>query len=180
MNRKQSFRLLGDILFIQADAALAAIILNSNRRCAGHQRTKGIRRRLLSWAGVVGLALAGVSCGTGYSLISRFESLEAGREARSSVVFKLNHRPIKLELYMRVDEGSAVVELDHPDGRTIEYLKIDGPGIRELRKELPKEPGSWGLRVTASGGNVSYWAALHDRSGYIGPDDQARRLVERK
>lgn len=97
-----------------------------------------------------------------------------------SVVFKLNRRPIKLELYMRVDGGSAVVELDHPDGRTIEYLKIKGPGIRELRKELVKEPGSWGLRVSAIGGSVSYWAALHDHSEYIGADEQARHLVERK
>ncbi len=151
-----------------------------NRRRPGHPRAIGIRRGLLAWAGALGLALAGASCGQGYSLISHFESLEDGRENRANVVFKLNRRPIKLELYMRVDEGSAVVELDHPDGRTIEYLEIKGPGIRELRKELPKEPGSWGLRVSARGGSVSYWAALHDRSEYMGPDDQAKRLVERK
>lgn len=81
---------------------------------------------------------------------------------------------------MRVDEGSAVVELDHPDGRTTEYLEVKGPGIREVRKEYPKEPGSWGLRVTARGGSVSYWAAMHDGTRYMGPDAQARRLVERK
>jgi hypothetical protein len=138
------------------------------------------RRRLLAWAGALGLALAAASCGQGSALVSRVVSLEDGRENRSSVVFKLNRRPIRLELYMRVDEGSAVVELDHPDGRTIEYLEIKGPGIRELRKELPKEPGSWGLSVSAKGGSVSYWAALHDRSEYLGPDDQAKRLVERK
>jgi hypothetical protein len=72
------------------------------------------------------------------------------------------------------------VELDHPDGRTTDSLEIKGPGIRELRKEFAKEPGSWGLRVTAKGGTVSFWAALHDRKDFQGPDDQARRLVERR
>ena len=151
-----------------------------NRRRPSQPRAIGIRRGLMAWAGFLGLVLAGVSCGQGYSLVSHSESLDDGRENRTSVVFKLNHRPIKLELYMRVDEGSAVVELDHPDGRTIESLEFRGPGIRELRKELPKEPGSWGLKVRAKGGGVSYWAALHDRAEYIGPDDPARRLVERK
>lgn len=140
----------------------------------------GDRGQVLLMAGALCMALVGASCGQGYSMISHFQNLEDGREDRTSIVFKMNRRPIKLELYMRVDEGSAVIELAHPDGRTIDYLEIKGPGIRELRKELAKEPGSWGLNVSAKGGNISYWAALHDRSEYLGPDDQARRLVERK
>ncbi len=138
------------------------------------------RYRLLIQAGALGLALTGGSCGQSYSLVSHFQNLEDGREDRTSVVFKMNRRPIRLELYMRVDEGTAVVQLEHPDGRTIDYLEIKGPGIREYRKELAKEPGSWGLSISARGGNISYWAALHDRSEFLGPDDQARRLVERK
>ena len=120
------------------------------------------------------------SCGERYSLASNSESLIEGREGGISVAFNMNHRPVKLELYLRIDGGSAIVELDHPDGRTAESFEFKGPGIREFRKEFAKEPGNWGLRVTALGGGVSYWAALHDRKKYIGPEDEAKRLVERK
>ena len=127
------------------------------------------------------LALAAllVSCGERYSFASCSANLVEGRDDRTSVTFALNHRPIKLELYLRVEGGKAVVELDHPDGRTTESFEVLGPGIREIRKEYRKEPGSWGLRVSALGGNVSYWAALHDRKKYEGPDEDARRLVDR-
>ena len=149
-------------------------------RGPGHPRARGIARTLALAAGALAIALSAASCGDRYSYISRSESLADGREGRASVVFSLNRRPVKLELYIRVDEGTAVVELDHPDGRTTETLEIQGPGIKDIRKEFAKEPGSWGFSVTAKGGSVSYWAALHDRKRYQGPDSQARRLVERR
>lgn len=120
-----------------------------------------------------------VSCGETYSYTSNRESLADGRDGRASVAFALNRRPVKLELYLRVSGGKAVVQLDHPDGRTTEALELEGPGVREIRKEFDKEPGSWGLRIMARGGEVTYWAALHDRKKYVGPDDEAKRLVER-
>jgi hypothetical protein len=140
---------------------------------------KESRRALLGAAGILAVALSCASCRESYSYASSLESLADGREWRTSVAFALNRRPIRLELYLRLEGGSAVVELDHPDGRTTESFEVSGPGIRQLRKEFPKEPGSWGLRVRAKGGAVSYWAALHDRKRYQGPDDEARRAVER-
>ncbi len=129
---------------------------------------------------VLALAALALSCGERYSFSSKSANLVEGRDDRTSVAFSLNHRPVKLELYLRVEGGKAIVELDHPDGRTTESFEVQGPGVREIRKEYDKEPGSWGLRISAQGGGVSYWAALHDRKKYEGPDEDARRLVDRK
>ncbi len=119
------------------------------------------------------------SCGEAYpSAISRGTLFE-GREERASASFAMNGRPVRLEVCIRVDGTGATVEIDHPDGRTTEAIEVAGPGIRELCKEFPKEPGSWGLRLVARGGSAAYWAALHDRPKYLGPDEDARRLVER-
>ena len=127
------------------------------------------------------LAIAALcSCGESYASASCSGSLLDGRDGRASVAFSMNRRPVKLELYLRLDGSGALVEIDHPDGRTSEALEISGPGIRKIQKEFEKEPGSWGLRVAARGGAVAYWAILHDRKKYLGPDDDARRLVERK
>jgi len=103
-----------------------------------------------------------------------------GGENRSSVAFAMNERPVRLELLINVQGREAVVQIDHPDGRTTDSIEIRGPGIRELCKEFPKEPGSWGLRLSAKDGNVAYWVALHDRKKYIGPDESARRFVEKE
>jgi len=124
-------------------------------------------------------ALCAASCGETYSYTSNSERLADGKDGRTSVAFDMNRKPIKLEIYLRLSGGRAVVELDHPDGRTTEALEVEGSGIREIRKEFDKEPGSWGLRVSARGGTVTYWIALHDRKKFVGPDDEARRLVER-
>ena len=123
-------------------------------------------------------ALCG-SCGETYHASSGHGILTEGREERMSVAFAVNGRPVTLELLMRLEGTGATIELDHPDGRTTENIEISGPGIRELLKEFPKEPGSWGLRLVAKGGNAAYWVALHDRARYIGPDDAARLFVER-
>ena len=104
----------------------------------------------------------------------------AGSEARDSVSFAMNGRPVKLELLIRIDGPGATVEIDHPDGRTTDAIDVAGPGIRELCKEFPKEPGSWGIRVSAKDGSAAFWVALHDRKNYIGPDEAARRFVERE
>ncbi len=150
-----------------------------NSECPGHPYAKGLVRLIPFIFGVLALALTGSSCAEGYSFTSNCERLSDGHEGSTSVAFKMNHNPVKLELFLHVREGSAVIELDHPDGRTTESLEISGPCLRELRKEFAKEPGSWGLRVSAKGGSVLYWAALHDRKKYQGPDDQDRLLVER-
>jgi hypothetical protein len=92
----------------------------------------------------------------------------------------MNGRPVRLELYVNIEGSGATVWVDHPDGRNTETIEVPGPGIRELCKEFPKEPGSWALRMTAQGGGMEYWVALHDRRKYLGPDDEARRLVEKK
>jgi len=83
-----------------------------------------------------------------------------------------------LELYIELEASDAILELDHPDGRTIERIEVPGPGIREVKKEIPKEPGSWGLRLTVHNGKAAYWAALHDRKKFVGPDETGRQLVE--
>jgi len=85
-----------------------------------------------------------------------------------------------LELLIRVDGTGAIIEIDHPDGRTTETIEVAGPGIRQLCKELSKEPGNWGLRIVAKEGDAVFWVALHDRKKYIGPDEDARRYVERE
>jgi hypothetical protein len=104
--------------------------------------------------------------------------LSDGREERTSVSFAMNGRPVKLELYIRVEGTGLTVEIDHPDGRTTEAIEVAGPGIRELCKEFPKEPGSWGLRLVAKGGNAAFWVSMNDRKKYVGPDEDARRFVE--
>jgi hypothetical protein len=91
----------------------------------------------------------------------------------------MNGRPVKLELLISIEGSAATVEIDHPDGRTTESIDVSGPGIRELCKEFPKEPGSWGIRVIAKEGEAAYWIALHDRKKYMGPDEDARQFVER-
>jgi hypothetical protein len=144
----------------------------------GHPQPKERGHALLGAVGIFALALSAASCREGYAYAAFAGSLADGGSGRTSAAFALNRRPIKLELYLRLEGGSAVIELDHPDGRTTESLEVMGPGLRELRKEYPKEPGSWGLSVRAKGGAVSYWAALHDRKKYQGPDDEARRAVE--
>jgi hypothetical protein len=137
------------------------------------------RRALLGAAGILAVALSSASCGESYAYSSSREILPDGAEGRTGATFALDRRPIRLELYLRLEGESALVELDHPDGRTTESFEVSGPGIRQLRREFAKEPGSWDLRVRAKGGLVSYWAALHDRKRYQGPDDAARRAVER-
>jgi hypothetical protein len=106
--------------------------------------------------------------------------IPAGDENRSNVSFAMNGRPVRFELLIRVEGEAATIEIDHPDGRTTEAINVAGPGIRELCKEFPKEPGSWGLRMMAKEGDAAYWVALHDRKKYIGPDEDARRFVERE
>jgi hypothetical protein len=120
------------------------------------------------------------SCRDNFPASSSLGVLAEGREVGTSVDFAMNGRPVKLELCIRVEGTLATVEVDHPDGRTTEAIEVAGPGIRELRKEFPKEPGSWGLRLISKGGTAAYWVSLHDRKKYIGPDEDARRFVERE
>ena len=134
--------------------------------------------RLLAASAVLAACLLCSSCADGASYEAESTSLADGGDYSTSLRFALNHRPVRLELLVRVDSGKAIVELDHPDGRTTDSLEIDGPGLRAVRKEFPKEPGSWGLRVAARGGSVRFWEALHDRPGYAGPNEEARLAVE--
>jgi hypothetical protein len=134
----------------------------------------------------IGLAILAIavsaicaSCGEAYPTSTTRGRLFDGSEDRTSVSFAMNGRPVKLELCIRIDGTGATVAVDHPDGRTTEAIEVAGPGIRELCKEFPKEPGSWGLRLVAKGGSASYWVSLHDRKKYAGPDEDARRFVER-
>jgi hypothetical protein len=120
------------------------------------------------------------ACGDIYPSVTKRGTLSEGREEQDSVVFAMNGRPVKLELCIRLEGSGAVIELDHPDGRTIETIDVAGPGIRELCKEFPKEPGSWGLRLHPMGGGAAFWVSLHDRKKYIGPDEDSRRFVERE
>jgi len=138
--------------------------------------TKTARATILSVLPSV-LALSLASCGDGFRCASSSGVLDDGAEDRTSLSFPMNRRPVRLELFLRLDGGKALVTIDHPDGRTTESLPVEGAGIHELRKELPKEPGSWGLGLVAQGGTVTYWYALHDSSKYLGPDDEARRVV---
>jgi hypothetical protein len=126
------------------------------------------------------ISAAFVSCIDPYPTAINRGRLPQGDENRSSVSFAMNGRPVRLELLIRVEGAKATVEIDHPDGRTTEAIDVTGPGIRELCKEFPKEPGSWGLRMIANGGGAAYWVAFHDRKKYIGPDEDARRFVERE
>ncbi len=134
----------------------------------------------------VGLAILAIAiaalvsaCGEGYSYSVMKGRLEAGSDARTSAAFAMNRRPLRLEAYLRLSEGaSAAIVIDHPDGRTTDTLIVEGPGIRELMKEFQKEPGSWGLRLEARGGRISYWAAIHDKKKFAGPDEDERRQVE--
>jgi hypothetical protein len=123
------------------------------------------------------LALALSACGPGFSCATASGVLGDGAEDRASLSFSMNRRPVKLEVFLRLDGGKALVTIDHPDGRTSETLPVVGAGVHELRKELPKEPGSWGLGVIAEGGTVAYWYALHDSGAYLGPSEEARRVV---
>ena len=131
----------------------------------------------------IGLAIAVLalfaSCGDTYPSVFSHGIISEGRADRTSVAFAMNGRPVKLELCIRVEGTSATIKVDHPDGRTQETIEVPGPGIRELCKDFPKEPGSWGLQITANGGSVAYWVALHDRRNNAGPDDDSRRFVER-
>jgi hypothetical protein len=138
---------------------------------------KSCRRGLFALA----VAVLCLSCGESYSSSAIDGRLEDGRDGRTSALFSMNSRPVKIELYLRLSQGaSAIVVIDHPDGRTTETLSITEPGIREVKKEFPKEPGSWGLRIEAKGGALSYWAALHDRKEFVGPDDETKRMVDRE
>ena len=125
-------------------------------------------------------ALFCASCTSSGTFVSTRGVLGNGREAKASAVFAMNEKPVRLELYVKVEGSSVRVELDHPDGRTTDTLIVPGPGIRELCKDFPKEPGSWGLRLYSADGTATYWVAFHDKKGYVGPDDEARRLVEGK
>ena len=120
------------------------------------------------------------SCGEAYPSVTNRGTISEGGEDRANISFAMNGRPVRLELAIRVEGSGALIEIDHPDGRTVDSIEIPGPGIRELAKELPKEPGSWGIRITTRGGTAAYWVALHDRAKYIGPDDDSRRFVERE
>jgi hypothetical protein len=133
---------------------------------------------VLAALAVAACAALCASCSRPSTFISNRGVIDEGREAKSSAAFAMNGKPVRLELYVKVEGSSVKVDIDHPDGRTTERLEVPGPGIRELCKDFPKEPGSWGLRLSAYGGSAVYWVALHDRKGYVGPDDEARRLVE--
>jgi hypothetical protein len=133
----------------------------------------------------IGLAILAISvatlcasCGETYPSAFSHGLLSEGNEDRTSVAFDMNGRPVRLELCIRVEGRGVTVEVDHPDGRTTETIEVAGPGIRELCKEYPKEPGNWGLRMTAQGGRAAYWVALHDRRKYVGPNEDEKRFVE--
>jgi hypothetical protein len=117
------------------------------------------------------------ACGGGYRYTESSGVLNDGAEDRASLSFPLNGRSIKLELLLRVEGGSALVTIDHPDGRTSETLPVKGSGVHEIRKELPKEPGNWSLGLQARGGTVAYWYALHDAGRYLGLSDEAKSAV---
>jgi hypothetical protein len=123
------------------------------------------------------LSLALGACDEGFRCATASGVLDSGAEDRASLSFPMNRRPVKLEVFLKLDGGKALVTIDHPDGRTTDSLPVEGAGVHELRKELPKEPGSWGLGLAALGGSLTYWYALHDSSMYLGPDDEARRVV---
>jgi hypothetical protein len=123
------------------------------------------------------LSLAICSCEPGFRCATASGVLDDGAEDRASLSFSMNSRPVKLVVFLKLDGGKAMVTIDHPDGRTCESLPVEGAGVHELRRELPKEPGSWGLGVSALGGSVAYWYALHDSNKYLDPDDEARRVV---
>mgnify|MGYP001766087060 CR=1 FL=1 len=123
------------------------------------------------------LSLALCACDQGYRCATASGVLRDGAEDRASLSFSMNRRPVRLEVLLKLDGGKALVTIDYPDGRTSESLPVEGPGIHELRKELPKEPGSWGFGVSARGGPVTYWYALHDSSKYLGLGDEARRVA---
>lgn len=144
-------------------------------------RPSGIARPHSIGLAVLAMAVSAIcaSCGEPYPTAANRGILPEGREDSSSVSFAMNGRPVRLELLIRVEGTGATVEVDHPDGRTTEAIEVAGPGIRELCKEYPKEPGSWGLRISARGGRAAYWVVLHDRRKYVGPDEDARLLVER-
>jgi hypothetical protein len=120
------------------------------------------------------------ACAESSTFASNRGSLAEGVEGVANAAFAMNGRSIKLELYINLTGTGATIWIDHPDGRTTEAVDVPGPGIRELLKEFPKEPGNWGLRLESRGGSATYWVALHDRRKYIGPDDEARSLVEGK
>jgi hypothetical protein len=126
------------------------------------------------------LILCCAACAESPTVVSTRGFLNEGAEGSASAVFAMNGRPVRLELYVNIEGSGATIWVDHPDGRNIETIEVPGPGIRELCKEFPKEPGSWALRMAARGGGMEYWVALHDRKKYLGPDDEARRLVEKK
>lgn len=136
-----------------------------------------LRKVSAAISAVLALALALCACGPGFRCATASGVLGDGAEDRASLSFSMNRRPVRLEVFLKLDGGSALVTIDHPDGRTSETLPVKGAGIHELRKELPKEPGSWGLGVQSRGGTVAYWYALHDSGGYLGPDDEAKRVV---
>jgi hypothetical protein len=123
------------------------------------------------------ISLALCACDEGVRCATASGVLYDGSEDRASLSFSMNRRPVRLEVFLKLDGGKALVTIDHPDGRTSESLPVEGAGVHELRRELPKEPGSWGLGVFAQGGSVAYWYALHDSSQYLGPNDEAKRVV---
>ena len=135
---------------------------------------------ILAALALAACAMFCASCARPGTFLSNRGVIKEGQEAKASATFAMNGKPVRLEVYVKV-EGSAVrVDIDHPDGRTTETLDVPGPGIREICKDFPKEPGSWGLRLSPVGGAAIYWVALHDKNAYVGPDEEARRLVEGK
>lgn len=144
---------------------------------SGLMRSSVIRSPAILAAIAAAAALFCASCGNGGTFVSERGVIPEGREAKASAAFAMNGKPVRLELYAKVEGRALTILIDHPDGRTTENLEVPGPGIRELCKEFPKEPGSWGLRIYSDGGEATYWVALHDSKGYVGPDDEARRLV---
>ena len=134
---------------------------------------KALRAIILSSIALLCLA----SCGEGARRSSSSGLLMNGGQDRTSLSFPMNRRPVRVECVLRLDGGKAMGTIDHPDGRTTDILPVEGPGVHVLRKELAKEPGSWGLGLEARGGSVEYWYALHDSDSYLGIDDEALDLV---
>lgn len=135
------------------------------------------RRAVFSLAVALFPLLCLISCAEDARVVSASGLLPDGGDERASLRFTMNRRSVRVEALLRIDAGKVVVTIDHPDGRTSEVLPFQGPGVFEVRKELPKEPGNWGIGIVAKGGEAAYWYAFHDSGSYLGVDDETRRQI---